>query len=271
MRDYEITCTSEVSEVSPSLSNSTSATLTVRVVFENVSIMISMGDQVIVLRDDSINNTVTLNCTVESGLVPTIIWRRNNDIINGTPPTLLEGTTYISSVTVNELDLRPPEEFFQCNASLNISELMANASITVKVVLENITISPMELTVNSLLDQNGNRSENENETVLTCEVTASLLPNITWTENGIEVDGTPAVRVGQSLDLVRSQLTVNPLDKMGVVNYTCVASLEGFISNITAMATITFNGKVHAYINGGCRDFLCVACVDYYNIGTSCV
>ena len=228
-----ITCTLTLGLADmPTLSANIS--IDVSVIFENISIT-QQPDPVIFLDFDP--QTVTLNCTLESSVTPAFTWSRNGDVVSGPDPVLLKDTTYISTLSLT--NVTAPGEMVECVASINISETQAaNVSVMV-VVFRDIAISPEEPVLNIT------QGEDVGVVILNCTLEASPIPEIVWTQGGMEQNGTEAVRTEGSDLGVESSLAVNVVDLRGEVSFTCVASLDAISANLSADITITINSESH--------------------------
>ena len=228
-----ITCTSTLGLADiPTLSANIS--IDVSVIFENITIT-QQPDPVIF--HDFNPQTVTLNCTLESSVTPSFTWSRNGDVVSGSDPVLLEDTTYISTLFLT--NVTAPGEMVECVASINISETQtANVSVMV-VVFRDIAISPEEPVVNIT------QGEDVGVVILNCTLEASPIPEIVWTQGGMEQNGTEVVRTEGSDLGVESSLAIDVVDLRGEVSFTCVASLDAISANLSADVTITINGESH--------------------------
>ena len=270
-------CTATLSRVGVTLT-SDNIMIEVSVLFENLTLEVTTpeGEEgeglVVVPHDDP--QPFTLTCTLQSSVEPIVVWRRNGNVTEDgvTPPTLLsEGTnlTYVSTLSLNDSELVPPVENFSCSASPNISGpvelvpvLSDMVSVEIQFVLENISVSldGAEFSTVRIPEENGNESMesgngtddvdeglsmgqngNETEVTLTCTMLASMLPQVTWTQDGNPVNGTAPRRVDREGLEVVSEFTVNRTEVMGVVEFNCTAFLDG--ASISATSTVTFNGE----------------------------
>ena len=227
-----ITCTSTLGLADmPALSANISI---VSVIFENISI--TQQPDPVIFRDFD-TQTVTLNCTLESSVTPAFTWSRNGDVVSGSGPVLLEDTTYISTLFLTNVTSRG--EMVECVVSINISETQA-ANVSVMVfVFRDIAISPEESVVNIT------QGEDVGVVTLNCTLEASLIPEIVWTQDGMEQNGTEAVRTEGSDLGVESSLAIDVVDLRGEVSFTCVASLDAISANLSADVTITINSESH--------------------------
>ena len=228
-----ITCTSTLGLTDmPTLSANIS--IDVSVIFENISI--TQQPDPVIFRDFD-PQTVTLNCTLESSVTPAFTWSRNGDVVSGSDPVLLEDTTYISTLFLT--NVTAPGEMVECVVSINISETQtANVSVMVDF-FRDIAISPEEPVVNIT------QGEDVGVVTLNCTLEASPIPEIVWTQGGMEQNGTEAVRTEGSDLGVESSLAVDVVDLRGDVSFTCVASLDAISANLSADVTITINSESH--------------------------
>ncbi len=234
-----ISCISSV----PGDSLSANTSVTVGVVFANLSLVDDAGGEVVV--SDPLDGNLTLTCSVLSSLMPDFAWTRNGNVINSS--SAMDISDGFSSVLViQEGDLRLPLERFECSASLNIPgggvvNFSDVAEVSVSVNFTDILIYPQDVVVNVT----GMSIDSPTSVVdLTCSVATSLPPVVAWSRSdGVTANGTAAVFVGGGK--VESTLTVNAGEFRGRVNFTCTASLqESLINNsIVATTTLTVNGK----------------------------
>ena len=214
--------------------------------FGNLVLTDNVGGEQFILTD-SLSGNLTLTCSVQSSLEPTFEWTRNGLTVDGNPVMLIS-TGYASTLVIDEVDLLPPLEEFQCTASLNVSGVIMSANVSRNVSVEvnfaNISVAPTDLMVNLMVSQNGR----EGVVNLTCSLTASLLPVITWSRD----DDTMASRraaafVGEGQ--VESQLVVDAAEFRGEMTFTCMASLQmrQFNGSLNATATITTSGELRMF------------------------
>ena len=247
-------CTATLSRVGVTLT-SDNVTIEVSVLFENLTLEVITpeggkgGGLFVVPREDP--QPLTLTCMLQSSVKLIVMWRRNGNVTeNGvTPPTLSEGSnlTYVSTLSLNDSELVPPVENFSCSASPNISGslelvpvLSDMVSVEIQFILENISVSldGAEFNMIRILEEH---NENETEVTLTCTLLASMLPQVTWTQDGNSVNETAPRRVDPAGLEVVSEVTISQTEVMGVVNFNCTAFLDG--ASISATSAVAFNGK----------------------------
>ena len=216
--DYVLTCSANINEV-PALSASSSINLSVGVVFDNIT-MTSSESEVII----GIHETVNISCSVHADMEPSFVLSR--DGIGLLSVQMQEGSLFQSETILNTSDFNIGTEIITCMSTLDTPSpnrpfLMANISINVDVVFENISIAIPENSQMIILS-----TENfQDALTLNCSVLSGRTPQMSWRRNNSNINSaTPILKRGNTyISMVTLNIsTLRPPSE----DFQCTASLS---------------------------------------------